>query len=399
MTEKNVVIVGGGQAAAVCAMALREKEFAGRIIIIGDEPHAPYERPELSKKLVSGECSLETVTILDDIRAEKHGIRLLTGCAVQGIDRAARTVRTQAGEFAYDRLVLATGGRARHLEQAAATGLPVLTIRTAADAARLRQHLEPGRHVAVIGGGWLGLEVAASCRQAGLQVDVLEASARLCSRVAPPALSQALETLHTQNGVRLHCNAAIAFHPGGLVVTGNTEIRPDFLVTAIGMDANDELAASAGLATERGILVDNLFQTEDPHILAIGDCAAQRVPEGGTVRLESWQNANHSALVAACRIAGITPPTAEAPWFWSDQFGKRLQMVGDLLAADDIVERVTGPDERMGFHLRDGIVTGLWALGCVRDFAQARRWLAQQTRISAARLCDAGLPLKAALAA
>ena len=397
MTAKSVVIVGGGQAAAVCAMALRERDYKGEILIIGDEVHPPYERPELSKKLVTGECSLESVTILDDVRARERGIRLLTGCTVQAIDRAARTVQTNTGVFGYDRLVLATGGRARRLEQAVATGLPVLTIRTAADAELLRQQIRPGSHVAVIGGGWLGLEVAASCRQADMQVDVVEASARLCSRVAPPVLSRTLETLHAQNGVRLHCGAVIGYEPGGLVINATTEIRPDFLVAAIGMETNDELAARTGLATERGILVDDLFQTEDPHILAIGDCAARRMPEGGAVRLESWQNANHSALVAACQIADVTPPSAEIPWFWSDQFGKKLQMAGNLSADDDIIERITGPDERMGLHLRDEVIVGVWALGSVRDFAQVRRWLGQQTRVCATRLSDPSLPLKAAL--
>ena len=397
MTAKRVVIVGGGQAAAVCAIALREQNFDGEIMIIGDEAHAPYERPELSKKLVTGECSLENITILDPAKAQGMNIQLRTGCAVQSLDRAARTVATDAGQIGYDWLVLATGGRARHLKQAVATGLACLVIRTAQDAQQLQQHIQPSRHVAVIGGGWLGLEAAASCRKLGMQVDVLEASARLCSRVAPQAMSDTLHTLHTQNGVRIHCGQAITFEPGRLILGHGGEIRPDFLVIAIGMDANDALATNAGLATERGILVDDSFQTEDASILAIGDCAAKRTAEGHAARIESWQNANHSALVAACRITGTTPPPGEPLWFWSDQFETRLQMAGDLSAADEIIDRVMGQD-RMAFHLSNGRLVGLWAKGAVRDFALARRWLQQDIRLSGEHLADPNMPLKTAIA-
>jgi 3-phenylpropionate/trans-cinnamate dioxygenase ferredoxin reductase component len=397
MATKTVVIVGAGQAAAVCALALRERNFDGPITIIGEEAHPPYERPELSKKLVTGECNLGSVTILDRARAESLGIRLVTGCTVESLDRPAQIVRTDAGDFAYDWLVLATGGRARLLDRASATGLPTLVVRTADDAMRLQRHIGPDGHVAVIGGGWLGLELAASCRKSGMQVDVLEGSERLCGRVAPEGLSRALQTLHLENGVRVRCGQAVTFHPGALVLGQKTEIRPDFLVIAIGMDANDRLAAEAGLETERGILVDAAFQTEDPHILAIGDCAARRMPEGQAVRVESWQNANHSALVAACGISGVTPPPAEPLWFWSDQFGTRLQMAGNLSATDEIIERVTGPDDRMAFHLHCGRLTGVWAFNAVRDFAIARRWLSQGARLSPAFLSDAGRPLKNAL--
>jgi 3-phenylpropionate/trans-cinnamate dioxygenase ferredoxin reductase component len=364
---------------------------------MSEEAHPPYERPELSKKIVTGEGNLDDITILDPARAESLGIRLRTGCAVRSIDRLARIVRTDEGDFAYDWLVLATGGRARLIEQASVTGLPTFVIRTADDARRLHQHIRPGGHVAVIGGGWLGLELAASCRSAGMQVNVLEASARLCSRVAPEVLSRALLTLHQKNGVNVRCRQAIAFRSGALLLEDETEIRPDFLVIAIGMDANDSLAAEAGLATQRGILVDAAFQTEDPHILAIGDCAAQRMPNGHAARVESWQNANHSALVAACGIVGVTPPSAEPLWFWSDQFGSRLQMAGDLSTANEIVERMTGPNDRMAFHLHNGRFIGVWALNAIRDFATARRWLNQDVLLSPALLADADQPLKNAL--
>lgn len=399
MTAKSVVIVGAGQAAAVCAMALREKGFAGEIIVIGDEEYAPYERPELSKKLVSGESTLESVTILDPARADTLRVRLLTGCTVASLDRVARTVRAGDEDIPYDWLVLATGGRARRLDQAALTGLPVLTIRTAEDAERLRKHLKADGHVAVIGGGWLGLELAASCRSLGMQVDLIEASERLCSRAAPPALSQALHALHMAQGVRVHCGEAVTFQPGSLMLGRRHEIQPDFLIVAVGMEANDHLAAQSGLATDRGILVDTAFQTQDPHVFAIGDCAVQPKADGPAARIESWQNANHSAQVAASRIAGLTPPTAKPLWFWSDQFGTKLQMAGALSPVDEIVERVTGPNDRMAFHLSNGMLTGVWALGAVRDFAQARRWLAQATRVSTDYLSDPALPLQLAVVA
>lgn len=399
MAAKSVVIVGAGQAAAVCALALREKDFSGEITIIGDEPHAPYERPELSKKLVSGDTTLDSVTILDAARADALNIRLLTSRSVKSLDRVSRTVRAGDEDIPYDWLVLATGGRARQLEQAALTGLPVLTIRTAEDAERLRGHLKADGHVAVIGGGWLGLELAASCRKRGMRVDVVEASNRLCSRVAPEALSDALRRLHEANGVRIHCSQPVAFRPSAIVLGQDVEIRPDIIIIAIGMEANDHLAAASGLATDRGILVNAEFGTDDPHILAIGDCAAQGLGQKEPVRIESWQNANHSALVAACRITAETPPIAAPLWFWSDQFDMKLQIAGDLNAADKTVERETGPLDRIAFHLRGEVLVGVWALGSPRDFAQARRWLTEETRLSSFALADPDKPLKTALLA
>lgn len=398
MSRKTVFIAGAGQAGAVCAMALRDKGFQGEIVLAGEEPHAPYERPELSKKLVSGGRSLADVTILDAAKAESLGIRLLTGCTVSGIDRDARKVGTDTGSFSYDWLVLATGGRARALPGTALTGLPVVSVRKAEDAEQLKALIASSRSVAVIGGGWLGLEAAASCRQAGLEVDVLEMAPRPCARVAPPALSEALSALHAANGIRLHCGAGFTFVPGGIRLADDTALTPDFLIAAIGMEANDGLAAAAGLATDRGIVVDSQFRTSDPSIFAIGDCAVATQSDGSRLRLESWQNANVSGLAVACAITGTPLPAPEPLWFWSDQFDAKVQMAGSLEGADEIILRGSGT-EQMAFHLTEGRLTGAWALNCARDFALARRWLAQGTRLAADRLADGAQPLKACTAA
>lgn len=378
-------------------MALRDKGFQGEIILAGGEPHAPYERPELSKKLVSGERSLAGVTILDPAKAESLGIRLLTGSTVSAIDRDARKAETEAGSFSYDWLVLASGGRARALPGAALTGLPVVSIRTAEDAGQLKALIASSRSVAVIGGGWLGLEAAASCAQAGLEVDVLEMAPRPCARVAPPALSDALSALHAANGIRLHCGASFSFVPGGIRLADGSRLTPDFLIAAIGMEANDGLAAAAGLATDQGIVVDSQFRTSDAAVFAIGDCAVTTLDDGGRMRLESWQNANVSGLSVACQITGTPLPAPEPLWFWSDQFDAKVQMAGNLEGADEVILRGSGT-EQMAFHLTNGRLTGAWALNCARDFALARRWLAQGTRLAADRLADGAQPLKACMA-
>ena len=398
MTAKTVVIVGGGQAGASCALALREMGFDGQIIVLGDEIHPPYERPELSKKLLHGECTLESVTVLDHAKAADLGIRLLTGCRVESLDRVAKIAKTDRGEFAFDWLVLATGGRARQLRDAKLTKLPSISIRRIEDTQSLREHLDAGKHVAVIGGGWLGLEAAASCRKAAMEVDVLEVSPRLCSRVVPETLSRSLEELHRQNHVRVHTGQNLSFCEGGVSLGNGNEIRPDLLIVAIGMQANDHLAAEAGLSTDGGVLVDELFRTDDHHIFSIGDCAVQRRQQGSHLRIESWQNANHSARVVACQMTGQPLPQTEPTWFWSDQFDTRFQMAGDLMNADHIVERKTDAGH-IAFHFQGNKLAGIWAKDAVRDFAMARRWLSQGTEISHQRLADTNTQLKAAVLA
>lgn len=330
------VVIGAGQAGAWVARTLRSEGFAGRVVLIGEERHAPYERPPLSKAVLKGEAPLAAATLLAAEEAAGLGIEMRLGCRVAAIDRGDRAVLLEdGGRIGYDRLFLTTGARVRRLPLPGPVEASprVHVLRSADDAARLGASLAPGLRLAVIGGGWIGLEVAATARPLGLSVTVVEAGERLCARSVPSPVSQFLASLHDSNGVSVLLGAppqdftatddTIAFTVGG------REVVADHVVIGIGAIPNVELAEAAGLAIQNGILVDDVGRTSDPAIFAAGDVAAH--PNrllGGIVRLESWANAQNQAIVAA--RAALDQPVAyhEVPWIWSDQFGCNVQIVG-----------------------------------------------------------------------
>ncbi len=348
--NSTFVIVGAGQAGVQAAITLRERGFEGRIVLLGSEQQAPYMRPPLSKKFLTGEMSQDRLYLRPDAFYESSDIELRTGIEVESIDRTAQVVRLGNGERQpYDKLLLATGTRARELPVAGARHHDVRYLRSFDDAQALRPRLVAGSRLVVIGGGYVGLEVAATAAQAGLQVTVLEAGPRLLSRVTGPSLSDYLAQEHRRHGVDVRCNVRVT----GLRFSQNrlqgvhseqscvkTCVDADLAVVGIGAVANDELAQTAGLLCDGGIEVDDHCRTSDPDIFAAGDCT--RHPNaifGRRVRLESVQNAVDQASIAAINMMGGSAVYARVPWFWSHQYGLKLQSAGLSTDHDRVEER------------------------------------------------------------
>ncbi len=390
---KSVAIVGAGQAGAMAARRLRELGFAGAIDLYGDEGVMPYERPELSKGYVTRRISFEKMVCLSDTEAESLGVDMRLDCSVQSIDAEKRTVVSCRGAEDYGAIILATGGRARSFPGIAATDVEVLTLRSIQDADRLAAALGKSRCVAVIGGGWLGLELAATCRLAGADVHVYEMAQRLCARVAPQWMSEQLAALHRRHDVTLHLGGGPEVDSSGTFSFGGSSCKPDLVLVAIGMRANDQLAADAGIECDDGVLVDGAGRTTAAHIYAIGDCARYR--HLGNQRRESWQNANQSAEAAARAILGLEPPRPDIDWFWSDQFDANIQMLGRCAEPSDTIVRayVAGAQEALFFVLGQSI-TGCISINSPADISFAKRAISSGSNVDLGLLSDATVKLR-----
>jgi 3-phenylpropionate/trans-cinnamate dioxygenase ferredoxin reductase component len=347
-----VVLVGGGHAAAAFANSLRRAGHAGRVVLVSDEPVPPYHRPPLSKKYLADGLPVEQILIRAAAWYQEQQIELRLGQRVEAIDRAACTLRLAGGEtLPYSRLVLMTGARARRLPDPIGGDLRnVLLMRSLADADAMAPHLQPGKRLLVVGGGYIGLEAAAVAAGKGLKVTLLEAAPRILQRVAAPATSDYFRALHQGHGVDIREGAALerlladGDRVCGAVLADGSRIEADVVLVGIGVQPNVELAEAAGLQVDNGIVVDALCRTSDPLILAAGDCCSFDY-RGQRLRLESVQNANDQGAVAAHTVAGLDKPYAALPWFWSDQYDIKLQIAGLNLGYDDVVVR-PGKTER-----------------------------------------------------
>ena len=381
---RNFVIVGAGQAGRWLALTLRGSGFDGRIVWFGDEAHAPYERPPLSKAVLKDDLPFEKLALLpgpkfDELRADWRPAQ-----AVVAIDRRGRCVVTSTGErVAYDTLFLANGGSARTLP-GLAPHRRVATLRTFEDARSLKALLLESRRVLVLGGGWIGLEVAASARQLGCEVTLLEAAPRLCQRTVPPCVSEHLRQVHEAHGVTLRLGDAVRSvapleHEVGVTLAGGERITGDCLVVGIGLIANDRLASDAGLATGNGVLTDALGRTDDAAIFAVGDLANALRPDGTRLRLESWQNAERMAIAAAKTALGVAhdPDADGPPWFWSDQYDDNLQLLGLPDEHMRVIER-TVPEkrQRVFFFCVGARVRAVATVNAGREIRVVRKWLA-----------------------
>lgn len=348
-----VIIVGAGQSGLQVAESLRSEGYTGPILMIGSEPCPPYHRPPLSKAYLAGEASEAQLTIRAPEALAKKQIELLNGVSVVAIDRAAQVVELSDGRrLAYAGLALATGSRARALPLPGADELTgIFPLRTLDDTRRIAAALAEARRVVVIGGGFIGLEFAAVAAKQGKQgkqgkqVTVLEAAGRLMARVVAPPVSDFYAELHRSQGVAIELGAQVAELAGtdGRVSAVRTadgrRFDADLIVVGIGILPNTELAEAAGLECERGIVVDASSRTADPRIVASGDCTARRLADGSLLRLESVQNAVEQGKSAAAALLGRERPFAAAPWFWSDQYDVKLQMVGLSTGYDRVVTR------------------------------------------------------------
>lgn len=398
----TILIIGAGQAAAEVALELRAAGHAGRIVMVGDEPYLPYKRPPLSKAFLAGEVPLEQLQARPAAVLEKAGVEILTGIRVTKIDRSAKQVLLADGRtLAYDKLALTTGGRARAIELPGADKPNVRALRTIADAEAIKDQLVAGRRIVIIGGGYIGLEVAASAVKKGVQVTVLESAPRVLARVTAPAVSAFYERVHREAGVDLRTSVHIAALEGDAAVTSvllgdGSRIPADFVIVGIGLVPNTELAAAAGLAVDNGIVVDAHGVTSDPDIVAAGDCANRpSTLLGQRVRLESVPNAMEQGRAVARTLVGQPKPSDELPWFWSDQYELKLQMCGLSGGYTDLVLRGS-PESRsfLAFYLRDGAIIAADAVSRLQEFGLAKKLVAARARIAPERLSDETVALK-----
>jgi len=327
VTGKTHIVVGAGQAGGHAALAIREAGFTGRILLIGEEPKRPYERPPLSKAALTAMPEPPPSYFHPETRYAESGVELLLGTAAVAVDPATRRVALADGRsFGYTRLLLAIGGRARTLR----TSGQVLTLRTVEDARRIRAKLVPGQRIVCVGAGVIGLEVASSAHARGCIVNVIEAAASVMGRCVSPEVSAWVAELHRAAGVTLHLGTAVtAIEPERVVFGNGQEIAADCVIAGIGMERNVDLAVRAGLAVDRGILVDEFGRTSVEDVYAAGDVAAFWVPRlGRHLRLESWKHAQNHGIAVGRAMADAGEPFDEVPWFWTDQHGVNLQMAG-----------------------------------------------------------------------
>ena len=392
---RSFVIVGAGQAGRWLALTLREHGFAGSIVWFGDEAHVPYERPPLSKAVLKEDQGFERLVLLPEPKWSELAIDWRPGQQVVAIDRAARTVRSASGESVpYDALFLANGGRARTLP--VYPHPRVLTLRTYEDAIELKRAIGAARHVLVLGGGWIGLEVAASARMLERDVTVIEAAPRLCMRTVPACISAHLLETHTARGVKVMLGDAVReVLPGDdgvkLLLASGAEIKGDLLVVGIGLIAADQLAAAAGLAVGNGVLTDACGRTADAAIFAVGDVANAARANGTRLRIESWENAQRGAVAAAKAALGIDHDTEAdgPPWFWSDQYDDNLQLLGLPDDSMRVIERqVPAKRSRLFFFCDGPRVRAVAAVNAGRDMRVVRRWIAQDSYPALEALVD-----------
>jgi 3-phenylpropionate/trans-cinnamate dioxygenase ferredoxin reductase subunit len=399
----RVVIVGSGQAGVETAAALRQNGFSGSVTIIGEEPDLPYQRPPLSKEFLKS-VEDSSLPLRGESFYEANGIELRLGIVAERIDRARGELVLKGGErLPYDHLVLATGARNRLPPVQGLDPARVLELRTLAHARTLTARLPALRRVAIIGGGFIGLEVAALLRQRDIAVDVLEAADRPMGRVLSPAMSAAFRAFHEEMGTRLRLGtSAKEIAPRGagfsLTLSDGEVLDTDAVVVAAGVVPNVELAAEAGLAIDNGVSVDALLLTSDPAISAIGDCASHPNPFGGDgpIRLESVQNAVDQGKCVAARLTGNPRAYNALPWFWSHQGAIKLQIAGLSLGMDEMVTRGDPASGKFSvFVYRKGKLIAVESVNSPADHMVARRLIAAGVTLPKEIAADPAVDLKA----
>jgi 3-phenylpropionate/trans-cinnamate dioxygenase ferredoxin reductase component len=407
------VIIGAGQAAAAAVETLRREHFNGRTVVIGEEPQCPYQRPPLSKEFLAGEIPPERLLLKPSSFYEKAGAELRLGVRAEELNLKRREVRLSSGErLTYDRLLLATGSAPRRLTVDGAGLADVYYLRTVEDVIRIQTQLllERNKRVVVVGAGYIGLEVAATCRQLGHEVDVLEMTDRVMNRVVAPEVSSFFAAEHERAGVRIHTERLVShFEPRsddascvGCVATLDGHAFPaDLVIVGVGAVPVTELSVTAGLAVENGIAVDEYCRTSDEHVWAAGDCTNHPSPRyHRRVRLESVDNAFEQAKSAAANMVGKAVVHDKIPWFWSDQFDLKLMIVGLNFDYDQALLR--GDPATRAFcccYLRNGELLAIDCVNNPRDYMAAKRLIAERTVFDPDRLADASVPLKDAAVA
>lgn len=402
----NCVIVGASHAAAQLVVSLRQQGWEDEIILIGEEPHLPYHRPPLSKTFLSGDKTLEDILIRPASAYEKANVTLRLGQRAVAVNSADKTVTIDNGDvISFDKLILATGSRARRIGLAGADKSGVFYLRDVADVDGIRARIGAGKRAVIIGGGYIGLETAAAMRAMGMAVTVLEAMSRVLQRVTAPEISAFYQRIHEEEGVIIHTGAVIESIEGDQSVTGvqcqNGVFHPaDVVVVGIGIVPNIELAESAGIVIDNGIVVNEYCETSHPDILSVGDCTNHVNPiYGQQVRLESVQNAVDQAKIAAATVVDKREPYSALPWFWSDQYDLKLQIAGLSQGFDRVVIRgdITTGRKFAAFYLHEGKLLAVDAINSPLEFMLGKKLLSTGVTPDPALLADVDFDLKSLL--
>ena len=406
MNTGAIVIVGAGQAGGWAAATLRDRGYAGRVVLLGDEPHAPYERPPLSKAVLGGQAPPESTELFSAQRLAQLDIEFQPSVSATRLRLRERQVDTSdGGALGYDKLILCMGGKPLVPALPGVDSAGVHVLRTRDDALRLRASLGPGKHLVIVGGGWIGLEVAATARQTGSTVTVLEQAPRLCARSVQPGVSAHLAALHAAHGVDIRVNAglrAVQAQADGKPVAelaDGTRIVADAVVLGVGLQPNDALAREAGIACERGVLVDEYCRTSAEDVYAAGDVAVSaHAAAGGRIRLESWQNAQDQGTAAALSALGETSPYVPTGAVWSEQYDAMVQIVGfPALAACEVLRPQADGRALLSMALdAGGRLVAAVAVDAARDLRQLRKWIAQGAVLDPALLQRPDVPLASA---
>ena len=399
---KTILIAGAGHAAGQTIVSLRQGGYAGRIVLVGEEPYLPYQRPPLSKKFLAGELEIPRLFLRHEKFYAEHQVEVRLGTRVTALDPGAQRVRLGSGaELLYDSLVLATGSRARAVTVPGHLLPGVHYLRTIDDVGQIRPAFKAGTRLVIIGAGYIGLEVAAIAISLGLSVTVIEQADQVMARVDAPPVAAFLAGVHRAAGVQILCNTGLQAFGGdarltSVVCSDGREIPADLAIVGIGVVPNAELAAAAGLACDNGILVDEFCRTSDARILAAGDCTNH--PNsllGRRVRLESVHNAQEQARTAAETLLGRPAPYAQIPWFWSDQYDLKLQIAGFSSRTEQAVIRGEPASRAFAvFFLAEGRLTSVYAINSPREFMLSKKLIAEAARPDPERLQDTGVSFR-----
>ncbi len=399
--NSQIIIIGAGQAATSAANSLRQNGFSGGIKIFGNENLAPYQRPPLSKAYMLGDTNVERLQFRSLEQWQGDNIEIFPNTEIVKINTKEKFISDIDGNFHnYDKLIIATGSRVRKLNIAGSTLENIFYLKTLKDSDAIKGHMVAGKKIAIIGAGYIGLEAAAIAKKFGLEVHVLELAPRVLARVASPELSEFFERLHTERGVHIHTNVQVAGFEGedklkAVLLGDGTRIECDLALVGIGILPNDELAKDAGLLCENGINTNSFAQTSDPDIYACGDCSNREMGDK-RMRIESVHNAIEQGKIAAAHIMGAPMPKLESPWFWSDQYEIKLQIVGLWNDATQSIVRGDMAQNKFAiYHLDDeNHVLAVDAINSPPDFLVGKQLVFNKTALAPEIISDIAIPAK-----
>lgn len=402
MTDKTAIVIGASHAAAQLTTSLRQDGWNGEIIVIGDEPYLPYHRPPLSKTFLSGDKTIAELYIRPPAFYEKNNIVFKQG-RVTAINRTQQTLTLSDGaELGYDKLALCMGARVRKAGLVGEELTGVHYLRNIADVQGIQPYVVQGKKAVIIGGGYIGLETAAALRKQGMDVVVLEMADRILQRVTAPELSEFYARIHQEEGVKIYTGISVSAlcgdtHVEKVVCTNGAEFLADVVVIGVGVVPNVELAQAAGITVDNGVLVDEFACTNDPNIVAAGDCANHfNAIYNRRLRLESVPNASEQAKAAAATLCGLQKPYQSLPWFWSDQYDLKLQIAGLSQGYDQVIIRGDKESSRSfaAFYLKEGRLIAADCINRPQEFMLSKKIILENITIEPSRLADEAIAVK-----